>query len=67
MTTKTRLSAGAGTAATLAVTARTRAPPREPHVTSYRGLVLALLLLLPGSAAPETIEVSDNHGGSVAA
>jgi hypothetical protein len=54
MTTKTRLSAGARTAASIAV-------------TSYRGLILALLLLLPGSVSAETIEVSDNHGGSVAA
>jgi hypothetical protein len=33
---------------------------------SYPRLIVALLLSLAGPAAAETIEVSDNHGGSVA-
>jgi len=68
MTTKAELSACARAAATFTATRRTRAPnSREPHVTSYRGLAVALLLVLPSSVSAETIEVSDNHGGSVAA
>ena len=68
MTTKARLSACARAAANFTATGRTRAPSsREPLRAPYRRLVAALLLLLPSTVSAETIEVSDNHGGSVAA
>ena len=47
---------------------RTADAPRTPGgVMSYRGLLIGVVfLLLARTAWAETIEVSDNHGGSVA-